>query len=93
MQAVLADRFHLAVHYESRQLPVYALLLAKPGETGPQLTFEWTARRVDRANPRGEKPAPEFVQDLHDQLGLRLEPQTGPAEVFIIDHVEPPSEN
>jgi uncharacterized protein (TIGR03435 family) len=176
MQAVLADRFRLAAHYESRQVPVYALLLAKPGETGPQLrphsddqpcaspqqasearskfppttpgglpadcgrieplrssrmgvgarkipigllaatlpqmhnldrpvvdqtglagdydfTFEWTARRVDRANLHGEKPAPEFLQDLHDQLGLRLEPQTGPFEVFVLDHVERPSDN
>jgi uncharacterized protein (TIGR03435 family) len=52
--------------------------------------FEWTARRVDRANPRGEKPSPEFVRDLNDQLGLRLEPQTGSSEVFVIDRVEKP---
>ena len=48
---------------------------------------------MDRANPRGEAPAPEFVQDLHNQLGLQLEPQTGSTEVFVIDHVEKPSEN
>jgi uncharacterized protein (TIGR03435 family) len=37
MQSLLADRFHLALHIESRPLPVYALVLAQPGATGPQL--------------------------------------------------------
>jgi uncharacterized protein (TIGR03435 family) len=37
MQALLADRFKLAIHTETRQLPVYAMVLAKPGVTGPQL--------------------------------------------------------
>ncbi len=30
-QALLADRFHLQLHHESRQLPVYALIAAKGG--------------------------------------------------------------
>ncbi len=37
MQSLLADRFNLVVHWETRQLPVFALVLAKPGKTGPQL--------------------------------------------------------
>jgi uncharacterized protein (TIGR03435 family) len=37
MQALLADRFKLIVHHETRQAPVFALLLAKPGQTGPSL--------------------------------------------------------
>jgi uncharacterized protein (TIGR03435 family) len=37
MQSLLADRFKLAVHIEDRQVPVLALVLAKPGQTGPQL--------------------------------------------------------
>jgi bla regulator protein BlaR1 len=173
MQGALADRFHLAAHYETRQLPVYALVLGKPGETGPQLrahsddpvcstappmseagpphpemvaggfpadcghiealpssrlregarkismtllasylpmagnldrpvldqtgltgtydfSFEHSPQRVDRANPHGEKPFPEFVRDLNDQLGLRLEPQTSSTDVFVLDHVERP---
>jgi uncharacterized protein (TIGR03435 family) len=36
-QALLADRFKLKAHFETRQLPVYALVLAKAGKTGPQL--------------------------------------------------------
>lgn len=31
MQSLLADRFKLKVHFESRQLPIYALLVAKSG--------------------------------------------------------------
>jgi uncharacterized protein (TIGR03435 family) len=37
VQSVLADRFKLAVHYETRKLPVYALVLSKEGKLGPQL--------------------------------------------------------
>jgi uncharacterized protein (TIGR03435 family) len=37
MQSLLADRFKLAVHYETRVVPLYALVLAKPGKFGPQL--------------------------------------------------------
>jgi uncharacterized protein (TIGR03435 family) len=37
MQSLLADRFKLAIHTETRQLPVYALVLDKPGKPGPQL--------------------------------------------------------
>ena len=37
MQSLLADRFKLAVHFETRQLSLFALILAKPGKMGPQL--------------------------------------------------------
>jgi len=37
MQSLLADRFKLVVHTESRQLPMFALVLDKPGKMGPQL--------------------------------------------------------
>ena len=37
MQSLLADRFKLKVHYETKEGPVYALVLSKPGRTGPQL--------------------------------------------------------
>jgi uncharacterized protein (TIGR03435 family) len=37
MQALLADRFKLAIHYETKQLPVMALVLDKPGKLGPKI--------------------------------------------------------
>jgi uncharacterized protein (TIGR03435 family) len=37
MQSLLAERFKLVVRTETRQLPVLALVLARPGKMGPQL--------------------------------------------------------
>ncbi len=37
MQSLLADRFKLAVHFETQDQPVLALVLAKPGGPGPRL--------------------------------------------------------
>jgi uncharacterized protein (TIGR03435 family) len=37
VQSLLAERFHLAVHYETQEMSVYALTLIKPGTLGPKL--------------------------------------------------------
>jgi len=37
MQSLLADRFKLKTHYETRQVPVFAVLTVKVGKLGPQL--------------------------------------------------------
>jgi uncharacterized protein (TIGR03435 family) len=37
MQSALADRFHLAVHYETRKVPILALVVDQPGKLGPLL--------------------------------------------------------
>lgn len=37
MQSLLADRFRLAVHFETQQVSAFALTLAKPGKIGPSL--------------------------------------------------------
>jgi len=37
MQSLLAERFHLAMHFEERMVPAFALMLDKPGAMGPKL--------------------------------------------------------
>jgi uncharacterized protein (TIGR03435 family) len=37
LQAMLADRFKLAVHHETRQVPQYSLVPVKEGKLGPKL--------------------------------------------------------
>jgi uncharacterized protein (TIGR03435 family) len=52
MQSLLADRFKLRVHFETREGPVYALTLVRPGHTGPKL------------RPHADGPAcPDFEMD------------------------------
>jgi uncharacterized protein (TIGR03435 family) len=180
MQSLLADRFKLVIHYETQQRPVFALVVSKPGETGPQLqphpndsscsaaplptspasalespatvagglpadcggilgmpstpsgrmrvgarnvpirllanslaqvgnldravldrtrlsgtfdfTFEWTPQHnhpmLSGVIAPLDEPGPTFLEDLKEQLGLRLEPQTAATEVLVIDRVE-----
>jgi bla regulator protein blaR1 len=37
MQSVLADRFGLAAHFESKEVPVFALVLDRPGKLGSRM--------------------------------------------------------
>jgi len=37
MQSMLADRFKLAIHFETRQVPVLALTLIRPGKLGAKI--------------------------------------------------------
>jgi uncharacterized protein (TIGR03435 family) len=54
MRSLLADRFKLAVHTESREVPVLAFVLAKPGKTGQQLQ----PHPPDSPCPTNAPPAP-----------------------------------
>jgi uncharacterized protein (TIGR03435 family) len=69
--------------------------------TGLSGTFdfavEYTAQ-IDASWPPGavaqrDLTGPTFMQALQEQLGLRLEPQTGPVEVLVVDYVEEPPAN
>jgi uncharacterized protein (TIGR03435 family) len=53
MQSLLSERFHLAVHFDTREAPAFVLTLAKPGKTGPNL----------RPHSEGP-PCPEFAQPV-----------------------------
>jgi uncharacterized protein (TIGR03435 family) len=59
-------------------------------------TLEWAlaARNVVNASDfHPDEDAPEFDVALMKQLGLKLVSQKGSVELFVIDHVEHPSEN
>lgn len=58
LQALLADRFQLAIHHETKELPVYALTLArKDGKLGPNLT---EAKDGGCATPDPTQPRPRL---------------------------------
>jgi uncharacterized protein (TIGR03435 family) len=162
LQTLLADRFQLKLHKETRELPFFALVPAKSGlkltlvpqEDGKPLVLtcggsggegpsvetvafhrswermpELLSLNSDRPvidktglkglyctrdgqdpamavmsslgnssrgrggpNPNADDPASIFTV-LEQKLGLRLEPQKGPLEILVIDHVARPTVN
>jgi uncharacterized protein (TIGR03435 family) len=175
IQALLKDRFQLTLHQETKELPVYALVLKKEGKLGPGLTeskegsctpidmtkpppppepgkprklgcggmmmsprqitasaasisslapslsrmlgrtvidktgltgkydivLQWTPDESQAIRPGPDAPpappsdsaAPSIFTALQEQLGLKLESQKGPVQIFVIDRAEKPSEN
>jgi bla regulator protein BlaR1 len=165
LQALFAVRFKLSLHRETRDLPAYALVIAKngpklqearPGDTYPNgikdiygkghgdvmsirrgqltgqgvsigdlvqmlsqlqlgrivldktglkakydFTLQWTPdtnhgptgsrQRADNTPPP-ESSGPSIFTTIQEQLGLKLESQTTPVEMLMIDHAERPSE-
>jgi uncharacterized protein (TIGR03435 family) len=60
LQSLLADRFKLALHHETREVPVYALVFAKPGKTGPQLQPHSDAAPCLKIDPSRPFPTTDF---------------------------------
>jgi bla regulator protein BlaR1 len=80
LRALLADRFKLVVHTETRQLPIYALMLARrDGRLGPNLT---SSSKTDcdavlaAAQGRGGGPPPPSAPGEAPPCGARTFPST-----------------
>jgi uncharacterized protein (TIGR03435 family) len=60
VRTLLADRFNLRVHHESRELPIYALILARAdGKLGPQMrSTEGGCTAIVAERERGGPPPP-----------------------------------
>jgi uncharacterized protein (TIGR03435 family) len=62
LQSLLADRFKLVVHFETRPIPIYALVLSSPGKMGPGLKPHSDDVKCIPAGPQqqglGEFPTP-----------------------------------
>jgi uncharacterized protein (TIGR03435 family) len=61
LQSLLADRFQLKFHRETKELPVYALVLArKDGKLGPSLNVSKEGGCVDRNLPSANQSSGPF---------------------------------
>jgi uncharacterized protein (TIGR03435 family) len=146
VRVLLADRFHLTAHYETRDLPVFVIVPAKGGpklsrSTMPpdglprygyspgkfavrnatmgdfagylqrfvadravfdgtgisgkyDLDLRWAPDEMQTEVSRpGNDDLPGLYTAIQEQLGLKLQEEKRPAQVFVIDHVDLPSQD
>jgi len=78
-------------------LPEQRPAVDRTGQNGTfDFTLEW-APHFDGPLPPGYPPpdptAPTFLEAIKDQLGIKMEPATGPIDVLTIDHIQEPTPN
>ena len=104
LRALLADRFHLSVHAEMRQVPVYEMLVVNQGQLGPELrrsqhdcavALSQSPQRLTKENaPRDWKNRPLcWGQEFPPPLSAPIEVWAGPLEVLatrLLQYVDRP---
>jgi uncharacterized protein (TIGR03435 family) len=135
LQSLLAERFHLSAHLESKQMTVLVLYTAKGGsklkQSAPDAGNSWTTGRgilkggnqttddfarmlagqltqqvIDKTGLTGkfdyelkweadEKggDGPSVFAALQEQMGLRLDSEKAPVELFVVDRADRPTDN
>jgi hypothetical protein len=99
LRTLLERRFQLKVHWETKELPIYELTLAKAGKLrrGSCTTFnpDSGATGVPASSfgqglwfEQGHDVPASIFTVLWEQLGVKLKEGRGPVEVLIVDHVE-----
>jgi uncharacterized protein (TIGR03435 family) len=73
-------------------------IVDKTGLTGPyEFELSWAPDSLQptaagpTSAPRADIGGPSLFTALQEQLGLKLEPQRGPIEILVLDHVERPT--
>jgi uncharacterized protein (TIGR03435 family) len=77
MQSLLADRFGLVVHHTTVDAPVFALLLARPGVTGPNLQPHPPSDTCSSSTPGSDQPAPSPKPEVSPSPVGELPPVCG----------------
>ena len=83
MQTLLAERFQLTAHFETREVPVFELRLAKPGKPGPKLIPHADGPPCDKPGASPVKEVPDFhfaCHTLSPMIDLGPIPQWHPTQ-------------
>lgn len=74
IQRLFEEKFKLAMHHETQQLPIYALVMSEPLRLGPRLTLHSDSAKC--SNMRLEQPAPSEPMPAYCK-GFFMNPRPG----------------
>jgi len=77
IKSLLADRFKLVAHLEKKEMPIYALTVARSGRLGPQLKASTIDCATVNAGRRGGPPPPDGPPNFigpPPQCGMMVRP-------------------
>jgi uncharacterized protein (TIGR03435 family) len=84
LQALLAERFGLAVHREERPFPVYAMVVEKGGLKAKSVAEDTTGISMGKTFIRGTMTLEGFAKRLAGMVGRPVKDETGLAGLFSV---------